>query len=60
VLVESREDPVVIADLRARGHRVVLTEPWELGRTCAALRQPDGRVRAAASPRRLQAYAVGR
>jgi gamma-glutamyltranspeptidase/glutathione hydrolase len=61
VLFESRTDPAVLDDLSARGHRVVVTAPWELGRTCAALREADGvRLRAAASPRRLQAYAVGR
>jgi gamma-glutamyltranspeptidase/glutathione hydrolase len=61
VLVESRLDPAAVAALSARGHDVRVVGPWELGRNCAAMREADGvRVRGAASPRRLQAYAAGR
>jgi gamma-glutamyltranspeptidase/glutathione hydrolase len=49
-----------IADLRARGHIVHVAEPWSVGRLTAALRDPDGIMRAAATPRLMQAYAVGR
>jgi gamma-glutamyltranspeptidase/glutathione hydrolase len=61
LLVESRLPAETIAGLRDRGHDVVATNPWVLGRNCAALRDGDGfRLRAAASSRRDSAYAVGR
>lgn len=60
MLIEPAFDPAVIADLRARGHEVEVTEPWAMGRLTAALREPDGVLRAAATPRLMQAYAVGR
>ncbi|MEQ6250318.1 gamma-glutamyltransferase family protein [Sulfitobacter sp. HNIBRBA3233] len=50
----------VIADLRARGHIVTVAEPWTVGRLTAALREKDGMLRAAATPRLMQAYAIGR
>ncbi|QBF32667.1 gamma-glutamyltransferase family protein [Thalassococcus sp. S3] len=50
----------VIADLRSRGHKITVSEPWAIGRLTAALREPDGTLRAAATPRLMQAYAVGR
>ncbi len=50
----------VIADLRARGHIVTVSEPWAVGRLTAAMRGADGVLRAAATPRLMQAYAVGR
>ena len=49
-----------IAELRRRGHEVELAEPWSVGRMTAAARDPDGRLRAAATARLMQAYAVGR
>ena len=61
LLAEDRFSPAIVADLERRGHRVVGAGAWTLGRNCAALRDPDGvRVRAAASARHQQAYAVGR
>ena len=61
LVVEARHDPEVVDDLRARGHLVELTDPWSLGRTCAAGRDPaTGFLVAAANPRGRQAYAVGR
>lgn len=60
MLIEPAFDPAVIADLRARGHEAEVTEPWAVGRLTAALRKPDGVLRAAATPRLMQAYAVGR
>lgn len=60
MLIKPAFDPAVIADLRARGHEVEVTEPWAVGRLTAALREPDGVLRAAATPRLMQAYAVGR
>ena len=46
--------------LRARGHDVELAEPWSVGRLTAAARDHTGLLRAAATPRLMQAYAVGR
>ncbi len=50
----------VIDGLRARGHVVTVAEPWSIGRLTAALRHPCGMLQAAATPRLMQAYAVGR
>jgi gamma-glutamyltranspeptidase/glutathione hydrolase len=61
LVVEARHDPAAIEALRGRGHLVEVTEPWSLGRTCAAGRDPaSGFLVAAANPRGRQAYAVGR
>jgi gamma-glutamyltranspeptidase / glutathione hydrolase len=61
LVAEGRHDPAVVDGLRARGHLVEVAEPWSLGRTCAAGRDPaTGFLAAAASPRGRQGYAVGR
>ncbi len=60
LVIEDRFAPKTIADLRARGHRIEVAGPWSVGRLTAARREPDGRLRAAATPRLMQAYAVGR
>lgn len=60
LMIEPGFGDGVINDLRARGHRVELTEPWTVGRLTAAMRDPDGLLRAAATPRLMQAYAIGR
>jgi gamma-glutamyltranspeptidase/glutathione hydrolase len=60
MMIEPSVGEDVIADLRARGHIVTVAEPWTVGRLTAALRQPDGMLRAAATPRLMQAYAIGR
>ena len=60
MMIEPNVGANVIADLRARGHTVTVAEPWSVGRLTAAMRQPDGILRAAATPRLMQAYAVGR
>ena len=59
LLVEERFGAKTIDALRARGHDVVVEGPWSLGRVCAAGRK-DGMVFAAATPRLMQAYAIGR
>ncbi|CAN5915562.1 gamma-glutamyltransferase family protein [soil metagenome] len=59
VLVEGRMDPQVIAELRARGHVVEVTDDWSLGRLSAVSRQGP-LLRAAANPRGMQGYATGR
>lgn len=60
LMIEPAMGADVIADLRARGHKVAVAEPWTVGRLTAALREADGTLRAAATPRLMQAYAVGR
>ena len=61
LVIEASHDPATIEGLRQRGHLVELAEPWSLGRTCAAGRDPaTGFLVAAANPRGRQAYAVGR
>ncbi|MDC0115982.1 gamma-glutamyltransferase family protein [Octadecabacter sp.] len=60
MMIEPNVGEAVIADLRARGHKVTVAEPWTIGRLTAAMRDADGMLRAAATPRLMQAYAVGR
>jgi gamma-glutamyltranspeptidase/glutathione hydrolase len=59
LLVEERFGEATIAGLRRRGHDVLVQGPWALGRVCVAGRK-DGMVIAAATPRLMQAYAIGR
>ena len=60
VVIEERFDLAVLDELRRRGHELVVSGPWTLGRMCAVARGPDGRLRAAANPRAMQGYATGR
>jgi gamma-glutamyltranspeptidase/glutathione hydrolase len=61
LLLEARYPAATVAALTGRGHEIELAGPWSLGYNCAACRDGDGvRLRAAASPRSQQAYAVGR
>ncbi|GAB2597933.1 gamma-glutamyltransferase family protein [Pseudactinotalea suaedae] len=60
VRVEERLGQDVIAELRHRGHDVTVAGPWSLGRISAAGTRRDGLLRAAANPRGMQGYAVGR
>jgi gamma-glutamyltranspeptidase/glutathione hydrolase len=61
VVIESRVGEEVIADLRRRGHTVTVSDPWSLGRLSAVSVDPEtGVLRAAANPRGMQGYAVGR
>ncbi|MDW8804453.1 gamma-glutamyltransferase family protein [Streptomyces scabiei] len=61
VTVESRTPPEVVEELRRRGHDLVLGEDWSEGRLCAVARDPrSGVLSAAANPRGMQGYAVGR
>lgn len=57
--LEGRFAAQTIDALRQRGHRVLVGDPWSLGRLCAAA-QEDGWFKAAANPRGMQGYAVGR
>ncbi|GHI02910.1 gamma-glutamyltransferase [Streptomyces cellostaticus] len=61
VTVESRMDADVVEELRRRGHDVTLGPAWSEGRLCAVARDPGtGILSAAANPRGMQGYAVGR
>ncbi len=57
--LEARFPPATVEALERRGHRLEPAEPWSLGRLSAA--GFDGEVlTAAANPRFMQGYAVGR
>ncbi|MER6211296.1 gamma-glutamyltransferase [Streptomyces sp. NPDC001642] len=61
VTVESRMDEAVVEELRRRGHDVTIGDAWSEGRLCAVARDPEaGILSAAANPRGMQGYAVGR
>ena len=57
--VESRVGPDVIEELGRRGHVVNVRPPWSLGRMSAVSRR-NGMLYAAANPRGMQGYAIGR
>ena len=59
MVVEQRVPAETIAELRGRGHEVEVGPAWSEGRLTAASRVGKRR-RAAANPRGMQAYAVGR
>lgn len=60
LLIEATAGAEAIDGLRARGHEVDVAPPWSVGRLTAAAQGADGWLRAAATPRLMQAYAVGR
>ncbi|MBW8805959.1 MAG: gamma-glutamyltransferase [Catenulisporales bacterium] len=61
VVAEARLGEAVLSGLRSRGHEVVVSGDWSLGRMCVVGRDPErALVRAAANPRGMQGYAVGR
>jgi gamma-glutamyltranspeptidase/glutathione hydrolase len=60
LMAEENFGECVLAELRARGHDVEVAPVWSVGRLTAAARDADGLLRAAATPRLMQAYAVGR
>jgi gamma-glutamyltranspeptidase/glutathione hydrolase len=61
LVIEDRVGAETAAALRARGHAVTLADPWSEGRLCAVARDPrTGVLSAAANPRGMQGYAVGR
>lgn len=59
-VIEESYGEKVIAELRSRGHEIKVAPAWSAGRLTAASRGTDGILRAAATPRLMQAYAVGR
>ncbi|MGW2377903.1 gamma-glutamyltransferase family protein [Kitasatospora sp. NPDC001683] len=61
IRIERRCPDPVTAELRRRGHEVEPVPDWSLGKVCAVGSDPDaGLIRAAASPRGEQAYAIAR
>ncbi len=59
LVLEGRFSEATVRELRRRGHRVEVGEDWSEGRMCAAA-QEAGVLKAAANPRGMQGYAVGR
>jgi gamma-glutamyltranspeptidase/glutathione hydrolase len=59
VLMEDRYGKEAIDQMRDRGHKVSVMDPWSLGRVCAVGRR-DGLYHAAATPRHMQSYAIAR
>jgi gamma-glutamyltranspeptidase / glutathione hydrolase len=57
--LEGRFPAATVEELRRRGHQLEVVDDWSLGRVTAAAR--DGEMlRAAANPRLMQNYAIGR
>jgi gamma-glutamyltranspeptidase/glutathione hydrolase len=59
MLVEGRLAAGTVTELRRRGHIVTVGEDWSLGRLSAATKTGP-LLKAAANPRGMQGYAVGR
>ncbi|MFD2207684.1 gamma-glutamyltransferase family protein [Kiloniella antarctica] len=57
--LEGRFPQSTIDELKRRGHKVVVEPDWSLGRMAAASKE-DGLLKAAANPRFMQGYAIGR
>ena len=60
LMAEPHFPAATLDALRARGHKLEVSEPWAIGRLTAASRSPDGILKGAATPRLMQAYAIGR
>jgi gamma-glutamyltranspeptidase/glutathione hydrolase len=60
MMVEESIGEAALVDLERRGHSVERAPAWTVGRLTAAEKSADGLLRAAATPRLMQAYAVGR
>ena len=60
MIAESTFGKCTLNDLRNRGHTVNEVEEWTVGRLTAASRSSTGILKAAATPRLMQAYAIGR
>jgi gamma-glutamyltranspeptidase/glutathione hydrolase len=58
--VEESLGAAAIAELKARGHDLEIAPEWTIGRLTAAEKSSNGLLRAAATPRLMQAYAIGR
>lgn len=60
IMVEESFGAATIGALKARGHSLEVAPEWSIGRLTAARRDANGLLRAAATPRLMQAYAAGR
>lgn len=60
IMVEKSVGATTLRELRKLGHAVEEAEEWTVGRLTGARREADGLLKAAATPRLMQAYAVGR
>jgi gamma-glutamyltranspeptidase/glutathione hydrolase len=60
LMAEPAFGAATLAALREKGHALEVSEPWAVGRLTAARREADGLLRAGATPRLMQAYAIGR
>ncbi len=60
MMIEETIGRETIEALRGRGHKVDIAQANTVGRLTAAKRHPDGQLQAAATPRLMQAYAIGR
>ncbi|AHE55443.1 gamma-glutamyltransferase family protein [Sphingomonas sanxanigenens] len=59
-VIEENYGADILADLTRRGHDLREAPAWSAGRLTVAERSADGVLHAAATPRLMQAYAVGR
>ena len=59
LVLENRFDKSVIRELEKKGHRINVGPDWSEGRMCVVLND-KGLLKAAANPRGMQGYAVGR
>lgn len=59
LLIEGRYDADTLGRLHERGHNLRVMDDWSLGRVCAVQRSA-GLLRAAATPRHMQSYALVR
>jgi gamma-glutamyltranspeptidase/glutathione hydrolase len=57
--IESRFPAATLSELERRGHRMSVVGEWAEGRMSAASRE-NGILKAAANPRGMQGYAIGR
>jgi gamma-glutamyltranspeptidase/glutathione hydrolase len=60
IMVEKSFGNETLNQLRQRGHIINEAEAWTVGRLTAASRTPEGLLKAAATPRLMQVYAIGR
>ena len=60
LMVEETVGEATLAELRRRGHDLEVAGAWTVGRLTAAEKDADGILHAAATPRLMQAYAIGR
>ena len=60
LMIEGNFSEATLAGLKARGHSMEVSGKWTIGRLTAAKREKDGLLKAGATPRLMQAYAVGR